>query len=253
MLAKETNSAVFFSEYPLAPEKRFPCAINNLLATYRYLLEVKKIDPKVKNKIKIKIKIKKNLKNKQIFFAGDSAGNLNTSDLLFIIYFIIFFVIGGGLVFSLTESIIAKGIEKPAGLIVYSPYINLDTNERKTTTMDYLINTVVLKYCSELYLGEASASLSKCPLATPCLSQNLKDYPPTQIFSTSEFLEFDSHNMFERLKESGVSVDHFHWPHLIHVWTLFAPGSSESVKSRKISKNWMDKLKVGSSNHDHSN
>ena len=85
-LASECGVRVFCAAYRLAPENRFPAALDDALETYRYLL-------------------KKGYGPKQILLCGESAG--------------------GGLIYALCLKLKELGMELPCGLIGISPWTDL--------------------------------------------------------------------------------------------------------------------------------
>ncbi len=85
-LASECGVKVFCAAYRLAPENRFPAALEDALDAYRYLL-------------------KKGYAAKQILLCGESAG--------------------GGLIYALCLKLKELGMELPCGLIGISPWTDL--------------------------------------------------------------------------------------------------------------------------------
>ena len=85
-LASECGVKVFCAAYRLAPENRFPAALDDALEAYRYLL-------------------KKGYAAKQILLCGESAG--------------------GGLIYALCLRLRQEGLELPCGLIGISPWVDL--------------------------------------------------------------------------------------------------------------------------------
>ena len=85
-LASECGVKVFCAAYRLAPENRFPAALDDALEAYRYLL-------------------KKGYGPRQIVFCGESAG--------------------GGLIYALCLKLKELGMELPCGLIGISPWTDL--------------------------------------------------------------------------------------------------------------------------------
>ena len=92
-LASECGVKVFCAAYRLAPENRFPAALEDALEAYRYLL-------------------KKGYAAKQILLCGESAG--------------------GGLIYALCLKLKELGMELPCGLIGISPWTDLTAPARPT-------------------------------------------------------------------------------------------------------------------------
>ena len=85
-LASEAGVRVFCAAYRLAPENRYPAALDDALESYNYLL-------------------RKGYSTKQIMLCGESAG--------------------GGLIFALCLKLKQLGRELPCGLIGISPWVDL--------------------------------------------------------------------------------------------------------------------------------
>ncbi len=158
-LARATRAQVFAVEYRLAPEHRFPCAVEDGLAAYKYVLA------HVGDATKLA-------------FVGDSAG--------------------GGLLLATMLAARAEQMPLPAAAVCYSPFTDLattgpslDANERRCA----MFYGDALRRAARIYLGAADAH---DVLASP-LYADLSGLPPLQIFvSTSETLLDDSLRLAER-------------------------------------------------------
>ena len=103
MLAAETGNRVFCAAYRLAPEHRFPAAVEDAVKAYRYLLE-------------------KGYSSSHITLCGESAG--------------------GGLCYALCLKLREEGLAMPAGIVAVSPWTDLtasgpsyETNKEADPTM----------------------------------------------------------------------------------------------------------------------
>ncbi|KAK0462404.1 Alpha/Beta hydrolase protein [Desarmillaria tabescens] len=92
--ARLINGRVFTINYRLAPQYPFPCAIQDALAAYLYLI---KPPPEAKHRA---------IKPSHILFSGDSAG--------------------GGLSLALLQVIRDSGLPLPAGAVLVSPWCDLN-------------------------------------------------------------------------------------------------------------------------------
>jgi monoterpene epsilon-lactone hydrolase len=181
-LARALNARVFAVEYRLAPEHRFPCAVEDGLAAYRYVLEQEG-------------------SARRIAFVGDSAG--------------------GGLLLATMLAAREEKMALPAAGVCYSPFTDLaatggslDKNNRRCV----MFYGDSLRRVAPVYLGSEHA---QNPLASP-LYADLSGLPPLQIFvSSSETLLDDSLRLAEKAESDGVEVDLQVRRKLPHVWPIF--------------------------------
>ena len=92
-LSEYSQCDVYFPIYGLAPKNPFPCAINDALNTYKYLID-------------------KEVSADKIFIAGDSAG--------------------GGLTLALLQKIREENLKMPACVSLISPWTDLTLSGRST-------------------------------------------------------------------------------------------------------------------------
>jgi acetyl esterase/lipase len=181
-LAEEARAQVFSLDYRLAPEHPFPAAVDDAVAAYQWLL-AQSIDPN------------------KLIIAGDSAG--------------------GGLALALTLAVKTRGLEGPAGLLLYSPWTDLavtgasiDANEKT----DAMFKAEYIRKGVGRVLNGADP---KTPLASP-LYGDVAGFPPSLIFaSNDEVLLDDSIRMHERLSEAGALSTLVRESGLPHVWPIF--------------------------------
>ncbi|KAK0213386.1 alpha/beta-hydrolase [Desarmillaria ectypa] len=100
--ARLINGRVFAINYRLAPQYPFPCAIQDALAAYLYLI---KPPPEAKHRA---------FKPSHVLFSGDSAG--------------------GGLSLALLQVIRDSGLPLPAGTVLISPWCDLNHSFPSVTT-----------------------------------------------------------------------------------------------------------------------
>ncbi len=180
-LAKAAQAQVFALDYRLAPEHRFPAALDDAVAGYRWLLA-------------------QGVRPANTLIGGDSAG--------------------GGLTLATLVRLRAEGLPLPAAAVLLSPWTDLagTGNSLKTNeASDAMFYADALKSFAPIYLGQASAMEA---LASP-LYADLKGLPPLLIFvSKSEVLLDDALRITAKARAAGVSVDLQAWDDLPHVWPV---------------------------------
>ncbi|MFQ3581231.1 MAG: alpha/beta hydrolase [Chloracidobacterium sp.] len=182
-LATLLRGRVFALDYRLAPEHRFPAALDDAVAAYRWLVETQGVSPN------------------RLIIAGDSAG--------------------GGLTVSTLVRLRELGVPLPAGAVLYSPWTDLagtgDTLETNTER-DVMFYGAGIRLAGRIYAGDTPPDH---PLVSP-LYADLRGLPPLLVFaSSSEVLLDDARRLATRAGEAGVSVALHIEADLPHVWPLF--------------------------------
>ena len=182
-ISRSTEARVLGVNYRLAPEFRFPAALEDAAAAYRWLIE-------------------NGAKASDIVIAGDSAG--------------------GGLSLSTLVALRDAADSMPAAAVCLSPWVDMEATGDSMTTkaaIDPVVQREGLLNNAKLYLGNGDR---RAPLVSP-LYADLTDLPPLLIqVGESEVLLDDSKRLAERAKRCGVDVSLEVWPEMIHVWQLFA-------------------------------
>jgi epsilon-lactone hydrolase len=181
-------------DYRLGPEHRFPAAVDDAVAAYRFLLDCGYTPAK-------------------LAIAGDSAG--------------------GGLTMATLVALRDAKLPLPATAVGISPWVDL-TGDSETMTskaaVDPMVQREPLRTLAKHYLGSADP---RTPLASP-LFADLKGLPPLLIqVGDSETLLDDSRHFAERARKAGVEVELEVWPEMIHVWHAFAallPEGREAIE-----------------------
>jgi acetyl esterase/lipase len=183
-LATWSDTRLFALDYRLAPEHRFPAALDDALAAFRALIAA-------------------GTPPSRILVAGDSAG--------------------GGLALALLVALRDAHDALPAAAVLFSPWTDLAATGQSFTDnngRDALLFGSWLPTIARHYLGGTPATH---PLASPVYA-DLTGLPPllAQV-SESEVLLDDSRRVIEQATRVGVPATLQLWPDVPHGWQLFAP------------------------------
>ncbi|HEY0184055.1 MAG TPA: alpha/beta hydrolase [Rhodopila sp.] len=183
-LAVAAKARAFAIDYRLAPEHRFPAAVEDAVAAARWLM-------------------RQGVRPEKLVIAGDSAG--------------------GGLAIATCLVLRDAGGPLPAALVCMSPLTDLAKEGRSMRTkidLDPMVQPDSSAAYAARYVG-ADGDL-KAPLASP-LYADLRGLPPTSILvGTWETLLDDSTRFAARAEAAGVDVDLQVWDEMIHIWPYFA-------------------------------
>jgi len=179
-LARLVGGRALLPEYRLAPEHPFPCAVEDAVAAYRWLVEQERVDPA------------------RVVVAGDSAG--------------------GGLALVLAVCVRDAGGRLPAALGGISPWTDLaGTGESMRTRAghDPCFTPEDLRRQAREYLGDVDPTN---PLASP-LYADLHGLPPllAQV-GADELLLDDAQRLVERARAVGVDATVEVWPGMWHIF-----------------------------------
>src|SRR5262249_26704082 len=180
-LSRAANARVFALDYRLAPEHRFPAAVEDAVAGYRWLLG-QGVDPR------------------EIVIGGDSAG--------------------GGLTMATLVTLRDAGERLPRAAFVLSPWTDLAATGRSlgaNDESDPMFYGDAIRWMAPVYLGDASP---RAPLASP-LYADLSKLPPLLIYASDiEVLLDDSTRLADRARQCGMNVDLRVWSGLPHAWPI---------------------------------
>jgi epsilon-lactone hydrolase len=183
-LARQLKSRVFGLDYRLAPEHRFPAALDDAVAGYRWLLS-NGIDPQ------------------SIAVVGDSAG--------------------GGMTLALTLRLRDAGEPLPACLVCLSPWTDMTSASetlRSNSDRDAMFVAEDIERYASAYLGDQSRHH---PLASPLLA-DLSKLPPILIqVGRDEVLLDDAQNLHRKILSAGGSSQLHVYDDVPHGWHYGAP------------------------------
>lgn len=194
-----TGAHVIAPNFSRPPEHKFPVARDECVEIYRWLCE------------------RFHNPSRQIFIAGDSAG--------------------GGLTVSVTAEIRDRGLARPAGCILISPWVNYadpcnGESMTKNVEFDYIVPDLSLE------ISKSYCDLSKNTLKeiSPC-NLNLENFPPVCMFvGECEILRDQQDEFAKRLRDayssssSSFKLEYHLGKDMPHVYWLFAfTGMKECV------------------------
>ena len=169
-------------DYRRTPEHPYPAALDDALATYRWLLA-------------------QGVAPARIALGGDSAG--------------------GGLTLAMMVALRERGLPLPACGWCISPWVDMEARGESYTDKAAVDPMISRKYILELagwYLGGTSPLT---PLAAP-IHADLAGLPPLLIqVGSAETLLDDATRIAARAGAADVRVTLEVWPHMIHAWPLF--------------------------------
>jgi acetyl esterase/lipase len=185
-VCRQTGCAVFVADYRLAPEFPYPAAAEDASAIYRAMIEL-------------------GIPCERIFLAGDS---------------------GGG---GLANTVLLEGADtidpvRPAGLLLFSPEVDLRLDEDSVTdNADYDILPWNIPTGAYLHGFDVTNDV-----VSP-LSADLSGFPPTCVtWGGDEMFRDPIRRYVERLRAAGVPTDAREFPGMFHVFEILMPWADDS-------------------------
>jgi epsilon-lactone hydrolase len=199
-IAKTFKGRVLAIDYRLGPENKYPAAIDDAVAAYGFILD-------------------QGIKPSHIAIAGDSAG--------------------GGLTVATLLALRDKKIPLPAAAWPISPWVDLEGRGASMKTKaetDLIVTSDGLHNYAKAYAGARRGE----GLASP-VNANLAGLPPLLIqVGSAEVLLDDSITLAQKAGAADVDVKLEIWPHMPHVWHIFAPMLTEARDAISAATTWLN-------------
>lgn len=180
-LALDTGLPVLVPRYRLAPEHPFPAPLEDAVAAYRWLLA-------------------RGVPAARIVLAGDSAG--------------------GHLAASLAGEICRLGLPRPAGIVLFSPWVDLTCElslRAQRRARDPYISAVSARRVARLVVGPAGFDDPRLALLTCAWA----DVPPVLIqVGGDEVLRPEAEALADALKAAGADCELQVWKGQMHVFQI---------------------------------
>jgi len=207
-IAAAAGCRALIIDYRLAPEHKFPAAVEDAAAAYRWLLA-------------------QGYKPENIAIAGDSAG--------------------GGLTVATLVSLRDSGDTLPAAALTLSPWVDLEVIGESCRTVgwrDPMVSAGILKKYTRMYMGGKDP---RDPLASPIYA-DLTGLPPLLIHvGTCEVLLDDARRLAAKAEKDGVAVELDVCDGMFHVFQFFSPVVPESKDAiQRLGRFYREKVGVRS-------
>ncbi|MEQ8433760.1 MAG: alpha/beta hydrolase [Oceanicaulis sp.] len=190
-LSRASGLEVFVLDYPLAPEHPFPAALEDAIAAFAALCDLRPAAP--------------------LAMSGDSCG--------------------ANLALAATQARLAAGARLPGALYLHSAYLDLTHTGESIATRgprDVFVRPEGMTATAAAYHGEASPS---DPRVSPLFGRVEGLPPVYLQVGEEETLYSDSARLARRIEAAGGDVRFEEWPGMIHVWSFFGAMVDEAVEA----------------------
>jgi len=201
-LVEATGCGAVAPRYRLAPNHRYPAAVDDALAAYQSLLDAD-IDPST------------------IVVSGDSAG--------------------GGLAMALLIRLRSVGLPLPSGAMLFSPYLDLEHtgySVKANARTDYL-PLAELTGPNTWYAG---ADELREPEVSPIHADLAGLPPMIVFAGGAEMLLADSERLVENAARDGVDAELVIEPEMMHVWPAIVDWEPASRRTLEVARRWIGQL-----------
>ena len=202
-LTTRLNARAFVPAYRLAPEFPYPAALDDAIASYRFLLDEHQVDPA------------------RLIIAGDSAG--------------------GGLALATAMRIRDEGLPQPSAILLFSPWTDMAVTGQsidENSDRCAMFAGTTIRRAAPLYLGNAAADT---PGASPLYGDYHGLAPLLVHASSDEVLRDDAVRVAERALAAGVTVEFRLWPGVPHCWQFFSAVMPEAAESLRLTVQFVRK------------
>lgn len=193
-LSKLSGLRVFAPDYRLAPEHKFPAALQDARAAFSFL-------------------IAKGYQPKDIAIGGDSAG--------------------GGLALALLSELCRQG-QAPGAVFTFSPWCDLTLGGASLKTNAASDRFLPVRRIAALRAAYAGDHDPADPGMSPLMADFSDCPPAFFQYSATEILRDDSHRMADHLRAQGAEVTQDEWENAPHVWQIldgYAPEARQALEA----------------------
>jgi acetyl esterase/lipase len=192
-LAAAADTGVLVPEYRLAPEHRFPAALEDALRAYEWMLE-------------------RGAPPERLTLAGDSSG--------------------GGLVMSLLVAARKRGLPLPGGAVLMCPAVDpsLRLLEARSDDPQVAMLITIGRWCTEAYLGDTPHD---DPLASPLHADLARLPPLLIQAATGDHQRHDARALADHAEHHGVRTRLELYPidtHVFQFFWSFLPEAADAVE-----------------------